>query len=229
MADINNKKRKRVFKFDKFRTSLQEEACKAVFEGLCDVFVCMPTGAGKSLLYQLPAVLLPGVTLVISPLLALIQDQVTQLKDKGVKASALNSKTKKSERISIMADLNLVTPNIKLLYVTPELLATDSFRSLMGDLRKRGKLSLLVVDEAHCVSQWGHDFRPDFLKIKDFRVINKCPCVALTATANKSVQKDVVLQLKMENLKTFTASVFRFVGIVHEPYFNNVRYYLDDD
>ncbi|KAL5270648.1 hypothetical protein ACHWQZ_G001374 [Mnemiopsis leidyi] len=200
---------KRVFKFEKFRTDLQESACRTVFEGRSDVFVCMPTGAGKSLLYQLPATLLPGVTLVISPLLALIQDQVTQLKDKGIKALALNSKTKKSERISIMADLNLVSPTIKLLYVTPELLATDSFRSLMGDVRKRGKLSLLVVDEAHCVSQWGHDFRPDFLKIKDFRILNQCPCIALTATANKSVQKDVVKQLQMEDVKTFTASVFR--------------------
>lgn len=210
---------KKVFGFSSFRNKVQEDACKTVLANQSDVFVCMPTGAGKSLVYQLPATLLNGVTLVISPLLALIQDQVDQLVKRNIKASAINSKTKKAERSAILGDLAMVSPLTKLLYVTPELLATPSFRQIAESLYKKGKLSLLVIDEAHCVSQWGHDFRPDFLKIKDFRALFKTPCVALTATATKNVESDVIDQLKLVNVKTFKKSVFRYCTFFFQVFF----------
>ena len=171
----------------------------------------MPTGAGKSLCYQLPALLSPGTTLVLSPLLALIEDQVLQLKAKGIKAEALNSKTSASDRKLILADLKSNQPTIKLLYITPELAATKGFRGLLEALQKRGKITRIAVDEAHCVSEWGHDFRPDYLKLGDLReLFPAVPCIALTATATSHVQDDVQKSLRLRPpVSIFKACCFR--------------------
>ncbi|XP_077475117.1 ATP-dependent DNA helicase Q5 [Stigmatopora argus] len=198
------------FGFDGFRSEVQENVVKAVISGDRDVFVCMPTGAGKSLCYQLPAVLAKGITLVISPLIALIQDQVEHLRDLSIPACSINSKLAVAERRMILADLKSRSPKLKLLYITPETVASQSFRPYLNDLFSRGLLSYLAVDEAHCVSQWGHDFRPDYLKLGDLRTcFSGIPCLALTATAPKNVQEDIAQSLNLHNPLTFTIPVFR--------------------
>uniref|UniRef100_A0A3Q0R7S6 ATP-dependent DNA helicase n=1 Tax=Amphilophus citrinellus TaxID=61819 RepID=A0A3Q0R7S6_AMPCI len=189
------------FGFDSFRSKLQKNV---------DVFVCMPTGAGKSLCYQLPAVLAEGITLVISPLIALIQDQVDRLKELNIPACSINSKLKVSERRLILADLGSRSPKLKLLYITPEMVASPSFQPCLMDLCSRGLLSYLAVDEAHCVSQWGHDFRPDYLKLGELRArLQGVPCLALTATAPKNVQEDIVQSLRLHSPLSFLTPVFR--------------------
>uniref|UniRef100_A0AAZ3SWW1 DNA 3'-5' helicase n=1 Tax=Oncorhynchus tshawytscha TaxID=74940 RepID=A0AAZ3SWW1_ONCTS len=163
------------FGFDWFRSQKQEDVVTAVVKGDRDVFVCMPTGAGKSLCYQLPAVLAKGITLVISPLIALIQDQVDHLRDLNIPACSINSKLPAGERRLILADLESESPRLKLLYITPEMVASSAFQPCLT-----GLLSYLAVDEARCVSQWG---------------LRAClpgvPCVALTATAPQNVQEDI--------------------------------------
>lgn len=175
------------------------------------MFVSMPTGAGKSLCYQLPAVASDGVSVVISPLLALMQDQLDHLKAIKIPSATINSKLTEKERKQVLADLNSSNPNTKLLYVTPEQVATNGFKSLADSLMKRKLFKYLIVDEAHCVSQWGHDFRPDYLKLGCFRKrIPGVPCIALTATATEQVLKDIIKQLKLkEPIAKFKTSCFR--------------------
>ncbi|XP_062936747.1 ATP-dependent DNA helicase Q5 [Cynocephalus volans] len=202
---------KKVFGFDSFKTPLQESATMAVVKGDKDVFVCMPTGAGKSLCYQLPALLAKGITIVVSPLIALIQDQVDHLLALKVQVSSLNSKLSAQERKELLSDLEQEKPRTKLLYITPEMAASASFQPVLKSLVSRHLLSYLVVDEAHCISQWGHDFRPDYLRLGALRSrLAHAPCVALTATATLQVQEDVFVALHLKQpVATFKTPCFR--------------------
>ncbi|MEM9437884.1 MAG: RecQ family ATP-dependent DNA helicase, partial [Pseudomonadota bacterium] len=176
-----------VFGFDAFRTG-QEEIVRAVTAGE-DVLAIMPTGGGKSLCFQLPALLRDGVTVVISPLIALMRDQVRALQEAGVAAGALTSNNTPEENDAVWEALDAGT--LKLLYIAPERLAAGS---ALGMLR-RINVSLIAVDEAHCVSQWGHDFRPDYLRVGDLRRALDVPLAAFTATADPETRDEIVEKL----------------------------------
>ena len=183
---------KKYFPIRSFRPA-QEPVIRAILSGR-DATVVMPTGGGKSLCYQYPAVKLGGITLVISPLIALMQDQVKQLRAKGIPAACLNSSISPEGRRKIMLDAD--AGRYRLLYVSPERLISPAFIRFA----RRLDIRLLVVDEAHCISLWGYDFRPDYLRIPQFiRLMKKWPVIAtFTASASAHVQKDVmeVLDLK---------------------------------
>ncbi len=180
------------FGFAKFRPG-QEEVIRAVLAGR-DAMTVMPTGQGKSLCYQLPATILPGLTLVISPLIALMQDQVASLRQRKINAAAFHSGLTGSEKHRVIQDLN--QKRLQLLYVAPERMQHEGFLQLLRTLW----VSLLVVDEAHCISQWGHDFRPDYLKIGRLRQeLTNPPCLALTATATARVQMDLCKRLSLRD------------------------------
>uniref|UniRef100_A0A914ICM6 ATP-dependent DNA helicase n=1 Tax=Globodera rostochiensis TaxID=31243 RepID=A0A914ICM6_GLORO len=190
--------------------SAQLQAINAVIEKSFDVFISFPTGAGKSLCYQLPACFHPGVTVVFSPLIALIHDQLAALRARGVPCASLNSTLKTEQRIAIIRDLEGNLPQIRILYLTPESAASDAIRSLIGRLHSRGLINYFIVDEAHCVSTWGHDFRPAYLKLSSLRsCANDIRWVALTATANQKTEADIVEQLQMKNPKKFKSSTYR--------------------
>merc|ERR1711962_1106638 len=215
-----------VFKFDDYKSGLQAQAVKKIAEGVRDVFICFPTGSGKSLCYQLPALLHNKVSLVFSPLLALINDQVKALNALNIDARTVNSQVSGSVRDSVYKDLNSKSPKIRLLYITPELAATSKFRDVLLSLKRRDKLGFFVVDEAHCVSQWGHDFRPAYLKLgKLRRDFSETQWIALTATATKKVKDDILRQLSL----TPPVSVLR-TNSFRENLFYDVKFkdLLDD-
>lgn len=171
-----------------------------------DSLVLAPTGGGKSLCYQVPALLLPGVTLVLSPLIALMKDQVDALRAKGVAATYINSSLGRAERDRRYA--GLAAGEFKLVYVTPERFRKPEFRAALAKVT----VSLLAVDEAHCVSEWGHDFRPDYTRVDEFRALLGRPTtIALTATATPEVQRDIVQQLGLspETMLTFHEGIDR--------------------
>ncbi|XP_023950860.1 ATP-dependent DNA helicase Q5 [Bicyclus anynana] len=183
----------------KFKSELQERAIRAVARGVHDVYISMPTGSGKSLCFQLPAMLQDNkVAIVFSPLLALIKDQIDHLTKIKISAESINSKMTTKDRERVLNDLRSMRPNTKFLYVTPEQAATETFKSLIEHLVKYKKVSYIIVDEAHCVSEWGHDFRPDYLKLGNLREkYRSIPWVALTATASAEVAKDILENLKL--------------------------------
>lgn len=192
------------FGYDSFRTGQEEIINRLINNG--HSLVLMPTGSGKSLCYQIPALAFEGGTLVISPLIALMQDQVDALKKKNIPADFINSTVSaelKTKRLN-----NFINGKTKLLYVTPERFRKKEFT----DAIKNVKISLLAVDEAHCISEWGHDFRPDYSRIAEFRELIGNPLtIALTATATRDVQKDIInkLGLTKQEIKVFHHGIER--------------------
>ncbi|MDR3583366.1 MAG: RecQ family ATP-dependent DNA helicase [Candidatus Pacebacteria bacterium] len=185
------------FNFSEFRPG-QREIVEAIVSGR-DAVALMPTGGGKSLCYQLPAVILPGLTVVISPLIALMKDQVDALAARGIPATFINSTISSREAEKRIADIK--SGKTKILYAAPERLAAPSFSAVWREL----DIKFLAVDEAHCVSAWGHDFRPDYLNIKNY--IKKLPhrpiVAAFTATATPEVKDDIIERLELENPAVF--------------------------
>lgn len=193
---------KKYWGYDSFRP-VQEDIINSVLEGN-DVLALLPTGGGKSVCFQVPALAREGLCIVVTPLIALMQDQVEQLAKRGIKAVALNSAMSKRE-IDINLD-NCIYGNIKFLYVSPERLKTDIFQQRLQKMN----IGLLAVDEAHCISQWGYDFRPSYLEIANIReIIPKIPVIALTATATPEVQEDIIDKLRLKDHSTFKKSFAR--------------------
>ena len=196
------------------------------------MFVSMPTGSGKSLVYQLPAVASgpSKVTIVVSPLIALIKDQMEHLAKRKIIAESINSKMGEKERRRVLDDLRCQAPNTRMLYVTPEQCATPTFQSLLERLVRYNKLGYFVVDEAHCVSQWGHDFRPDYLKLGNLRrLTGSAPWAALTATANTQVVEDIITNLGLRpGYKTFKLPCFRSNLFYDVVFKDNVANELQD-
>ncbi|KAF7147650.1 hypothetical protein RHSIM_Rhsim03G0226800 [Rhododendron simsii] len=177
----------------------QLEAIEAVLSGR-DCFCLMPTGGGKSMCYQIPALARTGIVLVVCPLIALMENQVMALKEKGIAAEFLSSTQTSQVRNKIHEDLESGKPSLRLLYVTPELIATPGFMSKLSKIHARGLLNLIAIDEAHCISSWGHDFRPSYRKLSSLRNrLPGIPILALTATAVPKVQKDVMESLCLQN------------------------------
>lgn len=193
---------KQYWGYDQFRP-VQEEAIRSVLEGN-DTLLLLPTGGGKSICFQVPVLTMEGVCIVVTPLIALMKDQVEQLKRRDIPAAAIHSGMNRHE-IDITLD-NCIHGQTKFLYVSPERLRTD----IMIARTKQMKVCLLAVDEAHCISAWGYDFRPSYLLIAEFRLlIPKVPVMALTATATEQVQIDIVERLEMKPAKVFRQSFAR--------------------
>ncbi len=194
---------KRIFGFSHFRGN-QEAIVDNILKGN-NTFVIMPTGAGKSLCYQLPAITNDGTAIVISPLIALMKNQVDQLNSFGINAHFLNSTLSKSETNKVKSEV--LSGRTKLLYVAPESLTKEENVNFL----KEAKLSFVAIDEAHCISEWGHDFRPEYRKIKTIiaQIGTELPVIALTATATPKVQQDIQRNLHMEEADLFKSSFNR--------------------
>ena len=183
---------RKVFGFHEFRPN-QESVVRSLLEKR-DVLAIMPTGGGKSLCYQLPALLLPGTCMVISPLIALMKDQVDGARSNGIRAAFLNSSQSPDERDEVMR--HLLSGSLDLLYVAPERFILSQFRETLS----RVSLSIAVIDEAHCISEWGHDFRPDYLSLADLvALFPDTPVAAFTATATHRVQQEILDKLALRN------------------------------
>lgn len=195
---------KHFFGYDAFRLD-QLAVIQTVLSG-GDVMGIMPTGGGKSICYQLPAMLLPGITIVVSPLIALMKDQVDSLLANGIYAAYLNSSQSQEEQRHIISEAQ--QGNIKLLYIAPERIPSNS--SSFIDFLKRLNPSLFAIDEAHCISQWGHDFRPEYLKLAILkRNFPRTPVIALTASADKQTQDDILKKLEIPAARVFISSFNR--------------------
>lgn len=193
---------RRVFGYDSFRGDQQDIVEHVVGGG--DALVLMPTGGGKSLCYQVPALVRPGVGVVVSPLIALMQDQVDALSALGVRAGFLNSTQFPDERRTVEAQF--VAGELDMLYLAPERLRLDSTANLLD----RGKIALFAIDEAHCVSQWGHDFRPDYLGLSMLHERwPEVPRIALTATATDKTRDEIIQRLELGSARRFVASFDR--------------------
>lgn len=190
--DILLEKLKKYFGYDSFRQG-QRELIENILEGR-NVLGVLPTGGGKSICYQLPALMKDGVGLVISPLISLMKDQVDSLRENGINAGFINSSLDSEEYRKILSDVK--TGHIKILYISPERLENEFFRNFIRDI----DISFVAVDEAHCISQWGHDFRPSYKLIPDLYQI-KCDVqiLAFTATATKEVREDIINNLQLSN------------------------------
>ncbi len=203
---------KHQFGFDSFRMN-QEAAISAVLAKK-DAVVLMPTGGGKSLCYQIPALMMEGLTVVISPLIALMKDQVDALRANGVEASFLNSSQSSAEQVKVFQQVR--SGDLKLLYVAPERLLQNGDQFI--DFLRGINISLFAIDEAHCISSWGHDFRPEYLRLAALkREFPDVPLIALTATADKMVRKDIVDRLEINNAEVFVSSFNRpniYYGVV---------------
>jgi ATP-dependent DNA helicase RecQ len=182
---------RRTFGYDDFRGG-QAEAIRGTLTGR-DVLVLMPTGGGKSLCYQVPALAMPGLTLVVSPLISLMHDQVDALKRKGVPVAALHSGMTADESSACIAAAG--SGALEMLYIAPERFDSTAFSDALPHL----PVGLLAVDEAHCISQWGYDFRPSYLRLGEVRDRLSCPVIALTATATPEVRRDIELRLRLRN------------------------------
>ena len=197
------------FNYDSLR-DIQEKVVLESFNNT-NIIVLSPTGGGKSLCYQLPALINPGITIVISPLRSLIFDQVNNLVRKGIKATLLTGDTSTTEKETIYQNLELEEIPYSIIYTTPETIQSNSkFITYLENINSRKLIQRIVIDEAHCVSTWGHDFRPSYLKISSIKsTFPNVPFMALTATATDKVLSDIKHLLGIDGCKVFTQSFKR--------------------
>ncbi len=193
---------KKYFGYDEFRP-MQADIIKSILSGR-DTVVLMPTGGGKSLCYQIPALKFEGLTIVISPLISLMKDQVDALRANGIEAEYINSTL--TPKVIDEIKSRIERREVKILYIAPERLASPEFKSFLLKL----EISLIAIDEAHCISEWGHDFRKDYRNLKFLKkIFIGVPIIALTATATKKVKDDILKQLNLLNPKVFISSFNR--------------------
>ncbi|WP_419582247.1 DNA helicase RecQ, partial [Thiolapillus sp.] len=202
----------KVFGYASFRLS-QQEIVDSLIAGK-DALVLMPTGGGKSLCYQIPSLIRPGVGIVVSPLIALMQDQVIALRQQGIAAAALNSSLAPEEAQQVKQQL--LDGELQLLYVAPERLMTEGFQALL----QRIEIALFAIDEAHCVSQWGHDFRPEYIQLSALHEnFPRIPRIALTATADEPTCREIIQRLNLSHAQHFISGFDR----------PNIRYRIASD